>query len=97
MRVIAISTLRTFWHLQKEAEQPLRAWYAEAKRADWRGTADIKRMYPSASFVAGNRVVFNIGGNKFRLVVRVKYDFGIVYVRFVGRHSEYDRIDVETI
>jgi mRNA interferase HigB len=97
MRVIAISTLRTFWELQKEAEQPLRAWYAEVKHATWKGTADVKRMYPSASFVVGNRVVFNIGGNKFRLVVKVKYDFGIVYIRFVGKHSEYDRIDVETI
>ncbi len=75
----------------------MRAWNTEAKRAGWQSPNDIKRDYPSASIVGGNRIVFNIGGNKYRLVVKVQYAFGIVYVRFIGKHSDYDRIDVETI
>ena len=70
MRVIALSTLRTFWERHPDAEQPLRAWNAEAKKAEWQTPNDIKREYPFASIVGGNRVVFNIGGNKYRLVVK---------------------------
>jgi mRNA interferase HigB len=97
MRVIALSTRRTFWERHPDAEQPLRAWNAEAKKAEWQTPNDIKREYPFASIVGGNRVVFNIGGNKYRLVVKVQYAFGVAYIRFIGKHSEYDRIDVEAI
>ncbi len=97
MRVIALSTLRTFWDRYPDAEVPLRSWYALASRASWKTPADIKDAYRNASFVADSRVVFNIKGNDYRLVVAVRYDRGLMYVRFVGTHRQYDRIDVETI
>lgn len=97
MRVIALSTLREFWRVHPLTEIPLRSWYAQASRAAWKGPADIKSAYRSASFVAGDRVVFNIKGNDYRLVVAVRYKQGIMYVRFVGTHREYDRIDASTI
>jgi mRNA interferase HigB len=97
MRIIALSTLRDFWHGHPDAEAPLRSWYALASRADWATPADIKAAYGNASFTANNRVVFNIKGNAYRLVVAVRYDRGLMYVRFIGTHREYDRIDVATI
>ena len=75
----------------------LRAWYADTKQAKWPSPAAIKRVYRNASIVANNRVVFNIKGNDYRLVVAINYDYGIVYIRFVGTHAEYDKIDVTTI
>lgn len=97
MRVIALSALREFWIKHPDAEIPLRAWYALASRATWKTPNDIKAAYRHASFTANNRVVFNIKGNDYRLVVAVHYDRGLMYVRFVGTHRQYDRIDVETI
>lgn len=97
MRIIALSTLRAFWDKYPEAETPLRAWYALASRADWHTPFDIKEAYRNASFIANNRVVFNIKGNEYRLVVLVRYDRGLVFVRFIGTHRQYDKIDVETI
>jgi mRNA interferase HigB len=82
-----------FWEKHPDAEQPLRAWYHDVKRADWRSPANIKSVYRNASFVGQNRVVFNIKGNKYRLVVAVQYDFRIVFIRFIGTHQEYDAID----
>ncbi|MBL8994884.1 MAG: type II toxin-antitoxin system HigB family toxin [Spirochaetia bacterium] len=80
-----------------DAEKPLKAWFHVAKSAEWRTPQDIKRLYPSASFLKNNRVVFNIGGNKFRLIVAIKYDFNLVLIRFVGTHEEYNKIDAEEI
>jgi mRNA interferase HigB len=99
MRIILRKTLRSFWEKDghKDSEQPLRAWYAEAKRAHWKTPQDIKNQYRSASFVGNTRVVFNIGGNKYRLIIAVKYDFEIVFIRFIGTHKQYDKIDVEGI
>ena len=99
MRVIAKRTLRAFWEIPAyaDAEQPLKAWYSEARRADWKTSPDIKAQFRHASFLKGNRVVFNIAGNKYRLVVKVNYAYGIVYVRFVGTHKDYDAIDAETV
>ncbi len=97
MRVISKKTLREFWDVEPEAERPLRAWYAEAKKAEWKTPADVKAKYRNASVLKGGRIVFNIHGNLFRLVVKVQYDFGIVYIRFVGRHTDYDNIDAENI
>ncbi|MGB4336791.1 MAG: type II toxin-antitoxin system HigB family toxin [Chromatiaceae bacterium] len=79
------------------AEVPLRGWYAEASRAAWRTPADIKAMHRSASFLPNNRVVFNIKGNDYRLVVAVRYTQQLLFVRFIGTHAEYDRIDAQTI
>ena len=97
MRIIALSTLRTFWERHPDAEIPLRAWHALASRANWKTPADIKAAYRNASFVADRRVVFNIKGNDFRLVVAVRYDRGLMYIRFVGSHRQYDKIDAKTI
>ncbi len=97
MRVISRRALREFWEKHVDAQEALQAWYADAQRASWRSPADIKREYQNASIVANNRVVFNIKGNSYRVVVAVQYQFGIVFVRFVGMHAEYDRIDVTTI
>jgi mRNA interferase HigB len=97
MRIIALSTLRTFWEKHPDTELPLRNWYAEASRAKWKTPADIKAAYRSASFVADNRVVFNIKGNDYRLVVAVKYGIGLMYIRFIGTHRQYDKVDVETV
>jgi len=97
MRVIAIGTLREFWRKHADAEVPLRAWFAEASRAQWRTPAEIKASHRNASFMANNRVVFNIKGNEYRLVVAVHYNRGLMFVRFVGTHRECDRIDAATV
>ena len=77
--------------------QPLQAWYHDAKRTRWKIPADIKNVYRDASFVENNRVIFNIKGNQYRLVVAIQYQHGIIYIRFVGTHAEYDKIDAATI
>lgn len=97
MRIIALGTLREFWAKHPDAEAPLCAWYAQASRADWSSPGDVKRAYRNASFLPGNRVVFNIKGNDYRLIVAVHYSRRMMFVRFVGTHAEYDRIDAETI
>lgn len=97
MHIVSIQTLRAFWETHPDAEQPLRAWYAVAKRAQWRTPAEIKADYRSASFLGNNRVIFNIKGNTYRLVVVAEYRKGRLFVRFVGTHADYDRIDPEVI
>jgi mRNA interferase HigB len=97
MRIIALKTLRAFWEQHPDVQQALQAWYRDAKRATWRAPADTKRVYRNVSFVGNNRVVFNIMGNRYRLVVAVQYQYGVIYVRFVGSHQDYDKIDVSTI
>jgi len=93
VRVIAKRTLKTFWNQHKDCEQKLKAWYKEAREARWKKAIDIKRDYPSASVLPGNRVVFNIKGNHYRLVVRINYDYGVVWIRFIGSHDQYDKIN----
>lgn len=93
MRVIAKSTLREFWEKHRDAEIPLKTWYVLATRADWQTTHDIKAMFGDASFVANNRVVFNIKGNKYRIVVYIIFKVKKVFIRFVGTHAQYDKID----
>jgi len=97
MRVIAKSTLQAFWRRHPDAEGPLLAWYREVEKEDWDGPAKVKAKYRNASFVAHNRVVFNIKGNDYRLVVKINYPYRMVYVRFVGTHTEYNKIDVEEV
>lgn len=97
MRIISRKTLLEFWEHYPDAELPLQAWYHDAKRARWKTPADIKNVYRNASFVGNNRVVFNIKGNQYRLVVAIQYQHGIIYIRFVGTHAEYDKIDASTI
>ena len=97
MRIIALATLRDFWKRHPDAEIPLRSWYALASRADWRRPADVKAAYRSASMVANNRIVFNVKGNDYRLVAAVHYNRGMMFIRFVGTHRDYDKIDAGTI
>jgi mRNA interferase HigB len=97
VRIVALGTLRQFWTRRPNAEIPLRAWYALASRAAWEKPADIKEAYRNASFVANNRVVFNIKGNDYRLVVAVHYNRGMMFIRFIGTHREYDSIDATKI
>ncbi len=95
MRVISKSTLEAFWKLYPDSEQALRAWHHEAAHATWSKPSDIKEQYRSASILKGSRVVFNIAGNKYRLLVEVVYPIGVIYVKFVGTHKQYDKIDAE--
>lgn len=97
MRIIAKSHLRDFWTAHPDAEQPLRAWHDEVENAGWTTPADIKAVYGSASILKNRRVVFNIKGNDYRLIVAIAYKFGAVYIKFIGTHSEYDAVDAETV
>ncbi|AFY84901.1 type II toxin-antitoxin system HigB family toxin [Oscillatoria acuminata] len=97
MRIIARSTLREFWQLHADAEQPLKAWFQDVRNLKWTSPADIKAIYANASILPNNRVVFNIKGNNYRIIVHVRYDLGIVFIRFVGTHQEYDNIEATTI
>lgn len=97
MRIIARKTLRDFWEKHSDAEQPLRAWYDDTRNANWRSPTEIKAVYRNASILPNNRVVFNIKGNHYRLIVMIRYDLGIVFIRFVGIHAEYDEVDATTI
>ena len=97
MRILAISALRGFWKKHPDAEIPLRSWYAVASRAVWRSPTAVKASYRNASIIANNRVVFNIKGNDYRLITAVHYNRRLMFIRFVGTHREYDKIDAATI
>lgn len=99
MRVITRRRLREFWELpgRRDSADPLKAWLAEAVAAQWTSPGDIKQRYPRASIVGDNRVIFDIGGNKYRLVVHVNYAIGFVLIKFIGTHAEYDQIDPSTV
>lgn len=97
MRIIAVSYLRHFWEENPGAEQHLKAWIDEAKKAAWTQPAEIKEQYRSASILKNRRVVFNIKGNDYRLIVAVAYRYLAVYVKFIGTHAAYDAIDAETV
>jgi mRNA interferase HigB len=98
MQVIAKRTLQLFWRRHVQAEMPLRAWYSLVSKAIWIGPADVKAMFgTNVDFIADNRLIFDISGNKYRLVVRVSYPFKRVLIKFVGTHAAYDRIDPESV
>ncbi|MEX0929135.1 MAG: type II toxin-antitoxin system HigB family toxin [Balneolales bacterium] len=97
MRVFARNTLVEYWKTHTNAEEALKSWFAEAEKARWNSPDDIKKKYPHASILPNNRIVFNIKGNKYRLVVKINYDYGQVFIRFVGTHAEYDKIDSTVI
>ncbi|MEI6466229.1 MAG: type II toxin-antitoxin system HigB family toxin [Verrucomicrobiota bacterium] len=99
MRIIAKSTLKKFWERPGfgDARGPLESWHAEASKANWTSPQTVKRQYSTASICGNHRVVFNIGGNKYRLVVEMQYRAGLAWVKFIGTHEQYDRIDVETV
>lgn len=97
MRVISKKTLIAFWVKYPDSEQALKAWYDEAVDASWQTPNEIKLQYKNASVVGKNRVVFNIAGNKYRLIVAVAYQFSSIYIKFIGTHREYDKINAITI
>lgn len=97
MRVIALSTLRDFWVKHPNALEPLGTWYAIVGRIHWTSPAEVKAAYRNVSFLAGNRVVFNIKGNDYRLVVAMHYNREIAYIRFVGTDRQYDQINAATV
>lgn len=97
MRVIAKRTLRQFWEQYPDAQGPLEAWHTETIKARWENPQQIKEQFGSASILKGGRVVFNIGGNKYRLVLAVDYGRQACYVKFIGTHRQYDAIDAETV
>jgi mRNA interferase HigB len=100
MRVIALSTVKAFWEGHPEhtdAKEPLLTWYRHVLAADWASPAEVKAAFGSASILRNGRVVFNIAGNKYRLVVWINYPYRVMYVRFIGTHAQYDKIDAQTI
>lgn len=97
MRIIARRTLREFWVKHPDSEQPLKVWFREVKQANWKQSTDVKALYRHARVVGNDRVVFNIKGNKYRLIAAVDYRFGIVYIRFIGTHKDYDAVDAATV
>ena len=97
MRIIAKRTLRDFWNRHPKANGPLEAWHQEVARADWATPSAVKAQFRSASVLQGNRVVFNIAGNQYRVIVKVNYPYRVVYIRFIGTHTDYDVVDATTI
>jgi len=96
VRIVSLRPLRDFWEAHRRAEEPLRAWYQHASKASWKTPSDVRADYRSADFV-GDRVVFNIAGNHFRLVVYIAYGRGLIYVKFIGTHEQYDATDVRRV
>ena len=100
MRIVAKRTLRRFWERSRryaDAKRALEDWHAQVRRADWATPAEVKAMYGDASILKGSRVVFNVCGNRYRLIAKINFPYRVVYIRFVGTHEEYDRVDAETV
>lgn len=97
MRIIARSTLQRFWGKHSDSEQPLKSWFKVTKNAKWKDPNDVKACYKTASILLHGRVVFNIAGNKYRLIAQINYAKGILFIKFIGTHSEYDKINAQTI
>ncbi len=99
MRIIAFRTLREFWENTKyaDSESSLRSWYHDVKNAEWNNSNELKQQYRNASIVGEGRVVFNIKGNAYRLVVSIDYEFQVIFIRFIGTHKQYNETDVKTI
>lgn len=97
MRIVAKKTLKIFWDQHKDCENALKIWFHETERSIWKTPNDVKRQFASASILESNRVVFNIKGNSYRLVTKINYDYGILWIRFIGTHAEYDKINASEI
>lgn len=97
MKIIAKKILREFWQKHQDCKQQLKSWFQETSKVEWKSTKDIKKEYPSTSFLADNRVIFDIKENHYRLIVKINYDYQIVWIRFIGTHDEYDKIDATKI
>lgn len=97
MRVISKKILREFWEKHAASQQQLKSWYQETSNAEWKSPKEIKKEYPSASFLENNRIVFNIKGNTYRLIIKINYDYQMIWIRFIGTHAQYDKIDATKI
>lgn len=97
MRVHSLKTLREFWENHTDAEGALKGWFKTVEKEIWNSFHEVKQTFGSADVIRGNRAVFNIKGNKYRLIVKVNYDWKIVYIRFIGTHAEYDKVNAETV
>lgn len=97
MRIISLGTLRGYWEIHRDAKEPLKAWFRETKAADWETPHDVKAMYRTASVIGDSRIVFNIAGNKYRLIVKFNFPYRVGYIRFIGTHAEYDEIIAEEV
>jgi mRNA interferase HigB len=97
LRIFAKSTLRAFWEEHPDVEQYLKTWYDTAMSSDWKTPTDVKKTYVNASILKESRIVFNIKGNSYRLVTKFNFEKQWIFIRFIGKHSEYDKIDANTI
>lgn len=97
MRIIAKKILREFWNTHPDCEQQLKSWFQETSKSKWTSPADIKKEFPGASLLIDNRVVFNIKGNNYRLIVKINYDYQMIWIRFIGTHAEYDKVNANKI
>ncbi len=97
MRVISIKILREFWIKHNDCEQQLKSWYRETEKAKWKNLNELKSEYPTVSILENGRVVFNIKGNKYRLIVKINFQYQIIWLRFIGTHAEYDKINANNI
>ena len=97
MRVVAKKILREFWKEHADSEDQLKTWYKEVSKANWASPADLKNEYPKASILKAGRVVFNICGNKYRLIIHINYLRQWIFIRFIGTHKDYDKIEAEKI
>ena len=97
MRIISKKILRDFWMVHNDCEEQLKSWFKETAKSKWKNPNDIKKEYPSASVLNNNRVIFNIKGNSYRLIVRINYDYEMVWIRFIGTHADYDKINANII
>jgi mRNA interferase HigB len=97
MRIIAIATLRKFWKKHPKSEEPLKSWHQEVRYANWNKASELKEKYRNASILTSKRVVFNIKGNNYRLIVDIEYKLKIVFIVWIGTHEAYDKIDAKTI
>ena len=97
MRVISKKILREFWEQHADVKRPLQAWLEDVKRTQWKTPGDVQKIYGDDAVLPDGRAVFNIKGNRYRLVTKIHYNTGIVYIRFIGTHAEYDRIDAKSV
>jgi mRNA interferase HigB len=97
LRIISNKILREFWEIHPDCEQQLKSWFKETNKAVWKNSNDIKSEYPSASILINNRFVFNIKGNKYRLIVKINFEYEMVWVRFIGTNAQYDKINANNI
>jgi mRNA interferase HigB len=97
MRILSRSTLRNFWEAHPDAEEALKTWYSEVSHTNWQSPLDVKASHRNASIIGNDRVVFNIKGNTYRLIVAIRYDISIIFIRFIGTHAEYDKVNAETV